>query len=368
MPAPLALGRLLRDARERRGLTPQQLASETHIPLEHIDAFESGQLHAIPGGLYRRAEARAFADAVGLDAERVLAELRRALDVQARPDAIEPISFARAEALLTVTAMTPPAPAALERARPAAAVWPTRPRDPRRRWRMAAALVLGSVALLWEQSGSAPTMPADVPDLAATSMDAIEALEGVVRMADTTRHAPALSQTLFASGPQPSGPWRRGGRLEAGRLVIHSTPPGARVTVNGVGWGETPVTIRYLSFGTLRVRLVKANHRAQERSVQLSPGTPTATLRLALPPIPARRTPAPAVATGPMLMVTTTPPGARVTVNGIGWGSTPAAIRHLPAGRQVVRVVKDDYISEERIVQVAQGRSSRVAIPLKRMP
>ena len=60
-------GEFLRDARERRGLTIQQIASETRIPWRHLDALEHGNLDAVPGGVYRRAEIRAYADAVGLD-------------------------------------------------------------------------------------------------------------------------------------------------------------------------------------------------------------------------------------------------------------------------------------------------------------
>jgi hypothetical protein len=52
------------------------------------------------------------------------------------------------------------------------------------------------------------------------------------------------------------------------------------------------------------------------------------------------------------LVVTSEPSGARVTVNGIGWGSTPVTIRHLPSGDKEVRVSKDGYVSVQRIVQL----------------
>ena len=66
-----------------------------------------------------------------------------------------------------------------------------------------------------------------------------------------------------------------------------------------------------------------------------------------------------------MLVVNTTPRGARVTVNGIGWGTTPVTIRNLPAGVQRVRVVKDKYVSEERVVQLSAGQSHQVTIPMR---
>ena len=364
-------GQVLRQARELRGLTPEELANETHIPLAHIEALESGQLDAMPGGLYRRAEARAYAEAVGLEPTMVLSDLQWALTAESVAGPMAPLaatSFADAESLLRSPEplKAPASTLSRPRQRDHPRYAPARPEDPRRRWRFTAALVLGSAAMLWEQSGSAPTITGNrqVAEIAG-AFEAASMLDDMVRIVDAPRAAPGLSRTLFAEGPQPAGSLRREARLAAsGRLVVRSTPPGARVTVNGVGWGETPVAIRYLPFGTVRVRVVKENHRAQERVVELTASNPANTLRVTLPAIPIRRA-AVAAASGPMLIVTTSPPGARVTVNGIGFGQTPVEIRHLPPRVQTVRVVKDDYTSAERVVQVTQGQSRKVSIPLE---
>ena len=68
------------------------------------------------------------------------------------------------------------------------------------------------------------------------------------------------------------------------------------------------------------------------------------------------------------LVVTTQPPGARVTVNGIGWGSSPATIRFLPAGSKRIRVIKEGYGSEERVVSLVEGRRSTLDIQLRGTP
>src|SRR5688500_14735597 len=81
---PAAFGEFLRQVREQRGLTLQQIASETKIPQRHLDALEHGNLAAIPHGIYQRAEIRAYAKTVGLDPNVALAELARASKV---PDA-----------------------------------------------------------------------------------------------------------------------------------------------------------------------------------------------------------------------------------------------------------------------------------------
>ena len=69
-----AFGQFLRSARERRGLTIQQISNETKIPWRHLDALEHGKLHAVPGGVYRRGEIRAYAHVVGIDEKVALAK------------------------------------------------------------------------------------------------------------------------------------------------------------------------------------------------------------------------------------------------------------------------------------------------------
>jgi hypothetical protein len=58
--------------------------------------------------------------------------------------------------------------------------------------------------------------------------------------------------------------------------VVTTEPVGARVTVNGVGWGVAPVTIRYLSPGAKRVRITRDGFAPEEHVVQLVEGTPKA--------------------------------------------------------------------------------------------
>jgi hypothetical protein len=57
-----------------------------------------------------------------------------------------------------------------------------------------------------------------------------------------------------------------------------------------------------------------------------------------------------------------------VTVNGIGWGVTPLAIRHMPPGEKRIRVSKDGYAAEERVLRVDQGRQQVLDIQLNPAP
>src|SRR5262245_5218468 len=95
------LGELLRRAREARGLTLEQISSETRIPRRHLEALEHDNLTTVPGGFYRRAEIRAYARAVNLDQNLALRELDRAeaMPETRRPE--EPTSF-RKRALIII--------------------------------------------------------------------------------------------------------------------------------------------------------------------------------------------------------------------------------------------------------------------------
>jgi len=68
------------------------------------------------------------------------------------------------------------------------------------------------------------------------------------------------------------------------------------------------------------------------------------------------------------LVVTTEPAGARVTVNGIGWGIAPVTIRYLPEGDKRIRVSKDGYTTEELVVRLAEGHPRRLDIRLRSAP
>ena len=65
------------------------------------------------------------------------------------------------------------------------------------------------------------------------------------------------------------------------------------------------------------------------------------------------------------LVVTTDPPGARVMLDGIGWGTTPVTIRFLSSGDKTLRVIKDGYVSEERRIHVVGDRQTTINLTLQ---
>jgi cytoskeletal protein RodZ len=72
----MEIGARLREARERKGLTQQDIGRATSISLQVLGAIERGDLAQLPGGLFMRAHLRAYAGQVGLDPEEIVAEHR----------------------------------------------------------------------------------------------------------------------------------------------------------------------------------------------------------------------------------------------------------------------------------------------------
>jgi cytoskeleton protein RodZ len=67
-----AVGRLLRDQREARGLSLDDVERNLRIRLAHLEAIEEGHFDKLPGAAYIPAFLRAYASYVGLDPEKVL--------------------------------------------------------------------------------------------------------------------------------------------------------------------------------------------------------------------------------------------------------------------------------------------------------
>lgn len=74
---PLAIGPILKQARERRGVELAAIEQETKIRSRYLRALEDENWDALPGPAYIRGFIRAYAGALGLDAEVLVDEYRR---------------------------------------------------------------------------------------------------------------------------------------------------------------------------------------------------------------------------------------------------------------------------------------------------
>jgi cytoskeleton protein RodZ len=271
-PEPIGMATLLRRARERRGLTLEQVANEIKIPLERLAALEHDTPPHINRGFYQRAHIRAYARAVDLDERVVLAELKR----EAAP--VDPPPVEQPPPVRTRSLGAPHGIMLV----------------------VSAALVVGISGIVWEAVTARST-----GDHAAIAASAVPERQAVA----TTGNTPEVVQ--LTSAPAESTP-----------LVVQSAP---------------------------LVAVQDTEIRAPEAHTESQPATPTT----------------PAVTE---LVITTDPVEARVSVNGIGWGSTPITIQHLAPGEKRLRVTKDGYTAVEQITHVVSNRSTTVNIQLQPSP
>jgi cytoskeletal protein RodZ len=65
---------MLREARERRGVSLRQIANATKISVAALEALERNDISRLPGGIFSRAFVRSYAIEVGLDPETTIQE------------------------------------------------------------------------------------------------------------------------------------------------------------------------------------------------------------------------------------------------------------------------------------------------------
>jgi cytoskeleton protein RodZ len=73
------VGEQLHAARTEKGLTLNEVAAQTRIPMRHLEAIERSDFGALPGSTYSLGFAKAYARYVGLDAGKLSEELRTEL-------------------------------------------------------------------------------------------------------------------------------------------------------------------------------------------------------------------------------------------------------------------------------------------------
>lgn len=243
-----------------------------------------------------------------------------------------------------------------------------------------------------------PAPPANSPAAAAPAV-APNAAPGVASPA-TPPTATTASTTPPATAPAAANPPRpspasapsaaaRGEARRDGRLLVRTSPAGARVQLNGKDVGVTPITLRAVAAGAHTVRVTREGYVAEERRVTVSASQPSQSLTFAL--ARERRTPPasqtlgatrPASAARPAnapgappattaagysagLIVESRPPGAAVFIDGRRVGTTPLTVDPVPTGSHVIRLELDGYRRWSSSVRVAAGERNRVTASLE---
>ena len=159
--------------------------------------------------------------------------------------------------------------------------------------------------------------------------------------------------------------------VSVGRVLVRSTPSGARVTVDGVAKGVTPVALRDLAMGARNIVVASRGYIPVTRRVVLTSARPSRSLDVRLaaeataPPRPS--TPAtlgkPVSATG-ALSIDSRPAGAAVTIDGRPSGTTPLTINDLAPGEYRILMAMPGYRNFATTVRVVAGERARAAASL----
>ena len=88
------VGQRLRRAREARGLTLEDVATQTRVPIRHLRAIEDSAWDDLPAVTYTVGFGRSYGNAVGLDGSEVGRELREQLGSGSRGPQVSPSVYA----------------------------------------------------------------------------------------------------------------------------------------------------------------------------------------------------------------------------------------------------------------------------------
>jgi cytoskeleton protein RodZ len=70
-------GSTFKARREAKGLSLEQIANETRISTRFLEAIERDDFQVLPGGIFSRGFVRAFAEVLGMDPEKAVADFER---------------------------------------------------------------------------------------------------------------------------------------------------------------------------------------------------------------------------------------------------------------------------------------------------
>lgn len=140
-----------------------------------------------------------------------------------------------------------------------------------------------------------------------------------------------------------------------GLVLVHSTPDGAEVTLDGAFRGKTPLMITDFPAGAHRLQVAKPGFFAKDVEVSVKDRAPQ-WVKVDL------------TSDAATLNVSSTPAGAAVLVNGANRGTTPCRIDALPSGEVQLELRLAGYASYRQPVKISAGQTFQVNATLSAQP
>ena len=142
---------------------------------------------------------------------------------------------------------------------------------------------------------------------------------------------------------------------QPGGMDLQSVPDGASLMVNGEFRGQTPLTINDLPAGTYNVTFSRFGFLPLSTPVQVEQGKVSEVRATLLPRIGD-------------LAVNTSPPGARVLIDGAGAGISPVTVPNLTADNHTVTIEKEGFVPVTRPVRIIAGQVVPADFTLEPVP
>jgi hypothetical protein len=146
-------------------------------------------------------------------------------------------------------------------------------------------------------------------------------------------------------------------KSDLGSVIIRSEPESAALYIDSNYRGSTPLTVYGLQPGRHEILLTADGYESYNDVVSVSGGmTPEYTEYLV--PLPD---------TG-FLSIASSPDGAVVQIDGYPAGTTPTALKRMPAGNHTVTISREGYWNFTGILDLAVGDSLQANADLTRIP
>ena len=184
--------------------------------------------------------------------------------------------------------------------------------------------------------------------------------------------APSARLTNPPSPKSEAPPVSQAAASAPGQIIVHSTPSGAMLVIDGRPRGQTPATVRDLAFGAHTVAVARPGYVPHTESLTLSARNAVRTLSIRLEPgrgegagTPTSGIGANASTTG-SVFVDSRPQAARVMIDGRFVGTTPLRVPDMSVGSHAVRLELTGYTPLVTSIGVKAGEQARVTATLER--
>jgi cytoskeletal protein RodZ len=233
------VGSYLRSARERQRLSLAEISRHTKIHTDLLVDLENNDLSRWPRHrVYRHGHLRSYAEALGLDPKKVLKQFDEEFG--------------------------DPYPAAFH-GRPRTSFRDLPPMVRSGFLPASLVMLIGGAMALVDVSNNHVTATQPAPSrMLHRSQEAIQTVPDSVAVIPPAEDVEPIAADI------------------EGELRIVSKPDGARVTVNGIARGQTPLRVRYLPIGTYTIRVIQPGYKIAQTVVALRPDEPSRTVRVVL--------------------------------------------------------------------------------------